>query len=95
MTRNIKLPPEVEDFVGDKVDSGFYADAADVVRDALLLLQAEEKRDLAWRNAIQVGVDELDRGEGVPFTAKALNDITEAAMAALHSDKPMDPDVLP
>ena len=48
-----------------------------------------------WQAAIKLGDDQLDRGEGVAYTADALKDITQRAIEARHSDKPMDPDVLP
>ncbi len=49
----------------------------------------------AWLAAIAKGDDELERGEGVEYTAELLQAITEDAIADMHSGKPMDPDVLP
>jgi antitoxin ParD1/3/4 len=45
--------------------------------------------------AIQQGDDQLDRGEGIAYTAETLKDITQCAIGALRTGKPMDPDVLP
>lgn len=95
MTMHINLSPEMENFIKGKVSSGFYGNATEVIRDAIRRMQAEEVRLKAWRSAIQAGDDELDRGEGVPYTAKALKEITDEAITSMHSDKPMDPDVLP
>lgn len=95
MTMHINLSPEMEIFIKGKVAGGFYGNATEVIRDALRRMQAEEVRVQAWHAAIKKGDDELDRGEGIPYTAKALNDITEAALNDMHSGKPMDPDVLP
>jgi len=95
MTMHINLSPEMETFIKGKVASGFYGNATEVIRDALRRMQAEEVRVRAWQGAIQKGDAELDRGDGVSYTAKALNEITEAAMTDMHSGKPMDPDVLP
>jgi hypothetical protein len=50
---------------------------------------------LAWRSAVQKGNAELDRGEGMVYTAQALGDITQAAIHAMHSGQPMDREVLP
>ena len=58
-------------------------------------MQAEEHRVLAWREAIKKGDDELDRGTGIAYSAKELDDITEAAMRDMSGGKPMNPDVLP
>jgi len=95
MTMHINLSPEMETFIKGKVASGFYGNATEVIRDAIRRMQAEEGRVHAWRSAIKKGDDELDRGEGVPFTPKTLSDITEAAISSMHSSAPMDPDVLP
>jgi len=95
MTMHINLSPEMETFIRGKVASGFYGNATEVIRDAIRRMQAEEDRMQAWRAAIKKGDDELDRGEGIAYTAKALDDITEAAIDGMHSGKPMNPDVLP
>jgi phenol 2-monooxygenase len=62
---------------------------------ALSRMQSEEDRVLAWRSAVQKGNAELDRGEGMVYTAQALGDITQAAIHAMHSGQPMDREVLP
>jgi antitoxin ParD1/3/4 len=95
MTLHVNLSPEMEGFIKSKVASGFYGNATEVIRDAIRRMQAEDLRANAWRAAIKAGDDELDRGEGVEYTADALTDITKAAIDSMHSDKPMDPDVLP
>ena len=71
---NVSLTPELERFIRQKVDSGFYTSSSEVVREALRLLE-EQDRLKAWkldelRKAIQEGIDSLERGEGVPFDAE-------------------------
>lgn len=66
---NVSLTPELEKFVNDKVETGRYNSASEVVREALRLL---EERDLA-RTAELAGfnqelgrrLDKLDRGQHV------------------------------
>lgn len=95
MTMHVNLSTEMENFIKGKVATGFYGNATEVIRDAIRRMQAEELRQQAWHAAIKAGDDELDRGEGIPYTAKSLSDITEAAVGSMHSGKPMDADVLP
>ncbi|HEY9105695.1 MAG TPA: type II toxin-antitoxin system ParD family antitoxin [Roseateles sp.] len=95
MTMHINLSPEMESFIKGKVATGFYGNATEVIRDAVRRMQAEELRTRAWQAAIKQGDDELDRGEGIPFTAKTLDDITGEAVSSMHSGTPMDADVLP
>lgn len=95
MTMHINLSPEMEGFIKNKVASGFYGNATEVIRDAIRRMQAEENRISAWQAAIRQGDAQLDAGEGVAYTPAALDDITQSAIGALHSGKPMDADVLP
>ncbi|MDB5429168.1 MAG: putative transcriptional regulator, CopG/Arc/MetJ family [Caulobacter sp.] len=70
---NVSLTPELEQRIADKVSTGLYTTASEVVREALrLLFEADETRDRlkARLNAeIQVGLDQLDRGEGLDGAA--------------------------
>lgn len=95
MTLHVNLSPEMEGFIRNKVAHGFYGNATEVIGDAIRRMQAEEARFAAWQAAIKLGDDQLDRGEGQEYTADALNDITRAAIGAMHSRTAMDPDALP
>ena len=95
MSMHVNLSPEMEGFVKSKVETGFYGNATEVIRDALRRMQAEDSRVAAWKAAVKVGDDQLDRGEGIAYTPATLKDITESAISAMNSGQPMDPDVLP
>ncbi len=66
---NISLTPELEQLVKDKVNSGKYHSVSEVMGEALRLLEERDRvRDqrLAELKAkIQVGIEELERGEGI------------------------------
>ena len=66
---NVSLTAELESFVDDKVKSGSYASASEVVRAGLRLLQqhdAEHAAKLeALRRDVAIGVEQLRNGEGV------------------------------
>lgn len=95
MSMHVNLSPEMEGFVKSKVETGFYGNATEVIRDALRRMQAEDSRVAAWKAAVKVGDDQLDRGEGIAYTPAALKDITKSANSAMNSGQPIDPDVLP
>ena len=95
MTMHVNLSPEMEGFIKNKVSSGFYGNATEVIRDAIRRMQAEESRIAAWQDAIKLGDAQLDRGEGVAFTPDSLEDITQSAISAIHTKQPINPDVLP
>jgi len=59
-TRNVNLTPELDSFVAARVGSGLYANASEVMRAALRLLEREEREQeekvRALRAAIEKGL---------------------------------------
>lgn len=59
-TRNVNLTPELDEFIATKVDEGLYANASEVMRAALRLLERDEReyqeKMAALRAAIGKGV---------------------------------------
>jgi antitoxin ParD1/3/4 len=92
---HVNLSLEMEGFIKAKVAGGFYGNATEVIRDAIRRMQAEENRVAAWQAAIKMGDEQLDRDEGIVYTAETLSDITQSAISVMHSDTPIDTDVLP
>jgi antitoxin ParD1/3/4 len=70
---NVSLTPELERWVQDRVATGRYGSASEVVREALRLMQDQQDSRAQWlaetRAKLQVGVDQLNRGEGLPGDA--------------------------
>jgi antitoxin ParD1/3/4 len=66
---NVNLTPELEKLVRDKVESGRYESAGDVVRDALRFLEERDQlrqvQTQELRKKIDKGLESLERGEGV------------------------------
>jgi antitoxin ParD1/3/4 len=65
---NVSLTPEFESFVSEKLKSGSYSSASEVVRAGLRLLQ-ERDAELAarlesLRKDVRLGSAQLKRGEG-------------------------------
>ena len=64
---NVSLTPELERLVTEKVESGLYGSASEVIRDALRLLQERDELRRArleeLRREIARGVEQADRGE--------------------------------
>jgi len=67
---NVSLTPELEKFLNDKVQSGMYSSASEVIQDALQLMQERDQFDSQQLELICAklhrGIEQLDRGEGVP-----------------------------
>ena len=72
----VSLTGELEALVNEKVKTGLYHTASEVIRDSLRLLEERDRlyqvRLEELRGAVKKGLDQLDRGEGVPFDPESL-----------------------
>ena len=68
---NVSLTPELEELVAEKVRSGRYNSASEVVREALRLLEEHDQLRAIHleelRKKIDEGLGSLDRGEGIDW----------------------------
>jgi antitoxin ParD1/3/4 len=66
---NVSLTPELEQFVQERVASGRYQTASEVVREGLRLLELQERdRDAAYKALkakLKRGAEQAERGEVV------------------------------
>jgi len=60
---NVSLTPELERVVNEKVASGMYQTASEVVREALRLLKERDETRAHLRADVQAGFEQLARGE--------------------------------
>jgi len=65
----IELPDDLQAFAEEQVRAGKSPSVADVVREAL-----EEKKLTVLREALDVGIAELDAGKGVEISPEELMD---------------------
>ncbi len=61
----IRLRPEHERFIEQRIKSGKYADASAVIDDALGLLRLTPRSLDELGEMLDVGIQQLDRGEGI------------------------------
>jgi len=66
---NISLTPALEKMIYEKVSTGFYNSASEVIREALRLLserdEIQKQRLAQLREDIQIGIDDLEAGRVV------------------------------
>lgn len=88
--RVLNLPPDFERAIWERVDSGKYESAVDVLDAALHALEmweedeAEQEDEL--RALIQEGIDESDRGEAIPGEQAIAEIRAELRRRFGHSD---------
>lgn len=70
-TRNVVLTPHQAQLVERLVSSGRYQNASEVLREGLRLIERreveEELRLTALRQAVEVGLADIERGAFIPF----------------------------
>jgi antitoxin ParD1/3/4 len=90
-TMNISLTPHLEKLVQDRVKSGRYTSASEVIREALRLLESHDQAvdsGLARLKAdVDAGLRQLDAGQSAPFDADAVERIKRAGRAKLQAVK--------
>ena len=59
---NVTLPPQFEAMLEEKVTSGRYADASEVIQEALRLLD-ERDRLQHLRAALAIGLEQIERAK--------------------------------
>ncbi len=73
---HISLTDKLDDYVREKVKSGLYNNASEVIREALRLKISAEETEAAklarLREAIDVGWEQAERGECIPFDMQEI-----------------------
>lgn len=73
---NVSLTPELEKLVEEKVSTGMYQTASEVVREALRLLNARDCYRLdALRREVRAGFDEIARGAFIEYDEGAMSSL--------------------
>lgn len=72
----ISLDPALDEFITRQVKSGKFPSASEAIIDAVRLakeIEEDSSPELeALRREIQIGIDELERGEGKPWDYEAF-----------------------
>ena len=73
---SVSLAPEIEQQIRDKVASGHYPSASEVVREALQLLEDRDRlaevRLEGLRGEVAIGIEQADRGQLVPLDMESV-----------------------
>jgi antitoxin ParD1/3/4 len=91
---SVTLTAELANRIQQKIAAGRYRTADEVVEEALQALDERERLE-QLRAKLQVGIDQLDRGEGIPFTPELLDEIDREVDDRLRRGEQPSPDVCP
>jgi antitoxin ParD1/3/4 len=92
---NISLTKEFETYVAQKVESGLYHSASEVIRDGLRLMKERDElhqtRLGELRRDIAIGVDQADRGQVRTFNEDVATRVKVRGRKRLASKDRSDP----
>lgn len=73
---NISLTSELEQLVHDKVRTGMYQTASEVIREGLRLLRERDQRVESLRQDLRAGFDAVERGEFTDYDATNIQELS-------------------
>ncbi|MGH2561763.1 MAG: type II toxin-antitoxin system ParD family antitoxin [Thermomicrobiales bacterium] len=91
---NVSLTPHLESMVRQKVASGRYNNASEVVREALRLMEEHDQHQ-RLRSAVAIGQEQVKRGETQPFTPELMERLKNEAIEDARAGKPIPDEVRP
>jgi len=74
---NISLTPALEKLVDEKVASGMYQTASEVVREGLRLLKDRDEETARLKRDIQEGIDAIERGDYTEYDLDSIHLLAE------------------
>lgn len=90
----IQLAPETEALLDELVQRGTYPDRESAIAEALRVLKERDQYALL-KAAIDVGFEQYERGETVPWTPDYFDRVRQEAVDLARSGKPIKDEVKP
>ena len=92
---NVSLTPRLEKMVRDKVESGLYNNASEVIREALRLLDERDRRKPfpTVEDLLAEGIASIERGEARTLTPELWSEIRDEGIRLANDGAPVPPHV--
>ncbi|MFW6314777.1 MAG: type II toxin-antitoxin system ParD family antitoxin [Desulfohalobiaceae bacterium] len=78
----ISLNEKMDQWIKEKVESGLYNNASEIILEGLRLLKLQEEQRMAMteelRREVMIGVKQLDTDRSITFDTSSVQDIKEA-----------------
>ena len=81
---NVSLTAELEQLVSQKVSSGLYQTASEVVREGLRLLIERDQRTESLHRDIQAGFEAVARGEYTDYDGTTIQRLADRVKSRGH-----------
>ncbi len=92
---NINFPPVDDAYIKTKVESGYYSNATEMVRDAVRRMREQDDQHARLLAALEAGERDLAAGRTVPYTPDLLKQVEQEARTQAANKRPANPDVIP
>jgi len=88
---NVSLTPQLEELIKKKLKSGLYNSASEVIREALRLLEEQDRlKEMKLeelRKEVRAGIKQLDQGKSKALDKSAAERIKASGRKMLRSKK--------
>jgi antitoxin ParD1/3/4 len=78
---NVSLPESLRQYVEEKVREGGYGSASEFIRELIRIAKARETKEAELRELVQLGLEQLHRGESLEFGESDLSKFFEEVKA--------------
>lgn len=93
---HVRFADADESFIKDEVESGFYTNETELVRDAVRRMREEKERAKRFQGAVAKGIQAVERGETIALTPDLLQEIKQQAVRkAQNGESYSSTDALP
>ncbi|AFY70031.1 hypothetical protein Pse7367_1752 [Thalassoporum mexicanum PCC 7367] len=86
---HIRFAEVDEKFIKSQIEDGFYTNETELVRDAVRKMRETQERKAQFLAAVQLGMDQADRGETVAYSDDLMDQIAQRATARVAAGKPI------
>ena len=92
---HVNFPPVADGFIKAKVESGYYSNATEMVRDAVRRMREQDDHHGRLLAALEIGERDIAAGRTLPYTPDLLKQIVPEARTSAANHSPANLDVLP
>ncbi len=89
----IHVPADLDASIRERVERGDYPDATEVIRTAMRLLAARERRIEEIRTSLAEGIASIERGDGIELTPELLDEIEREVEDRVRRGEMPKPDI--
>lgn len=82
----VELSPEAEELINALLGDA-YESPSELIDEALRRMFYADLDRRAFREAVEVGIRQLDAGQGIPFTHELIEDIKRRGRARLEAER--------